>query len=393
MSMPIPSLQNYKTITNLQAYSKLDTSALFRGTSITIDDSPIDQFFINTEAINRIFLSRSPPAVPAGSEPNVSVSQGSMEEMEWVETVPSQDERASGDSGPFTIEEVVETPEPTLTTIPTSLPAEVSAMVVLGYMSAIESYFRALVRGLIHIDHHVQKLAEPMTVSFAAALHHTRALLPEALIEDMSFAGAKSVQLMLKEIIGIKGNLPVELDAVLAEFKKICEIRHCCVHRFGRLGAKNAQVLGMAEHSANLENAFAPTFDDLLTIADILRTFVKTINNFVFQSVVERLSDDQSRKLGIACPWVWSWNYERDRERFAGYYVLFASKIDSPPSAGEDVIYESLKVACQERRANGRRRARAESQPANVQGSAGEMTLNSVVAHGTSLGSDGDVSA
>jgi hypothetical protein len=237
---PLRTAPAYRAITSLQALTPLNTVGLFAAPGASVDPSPIDQFIANTEVINIIYM-------PA--------------------------------------------PDP--------LPAEFGTLVLLGYMSAVESFFRALLRGLINIDEHTRRLAEPMNVSFGAALHHRPSLLPEALFEEMSFAGLRNIEIMLREIIGIKGQFPGEILTVLSEFKKVCELRHCCIHRFGKLGAKNAITLGLERHSQILEHPFSPTKDNLQEIADLLRTFAKTINNFIFHSVLNRTTDTSTDTLVI----------------------------------------------------------------------------------------------
>jgi hypothetical protein len=284
---PLRTAPAYRAITSLQALTPLNTVGLFAAPGPSVDPSPIDQFIANTEVINIIYM-------PA--------------------------------------------PDP--------LPAEFGTLVLLGYMSAVESFFRALLRGLINIDEHTRRLAEPMNVSFGAALHHRPSLLPEALFEEMSFAGLRNIEIMLREIIGIKGQFPGEILTVLSEFKKVCELRHCCIHRFGKLGAKNAITLGLERHSQILEHPFSPTKDNLQEIADLLRTFAKTINNFIFHSVLNRTTDTRYRHVGDT-EQKWSWNYNQDRKYFVRYYTLFAATIDSPPSPPARIVYDSFREAMQ----------------------------------------------
>jgi hypothetical protein len=282
---PLKTAPAYRAITSLQALTPLDTVGLFAASAGSVDPSPIDQFIANTEVINIIYM-------PA--------------------------------------------PDP--------LPAEFGTLVLLGYMSAVESFFRALLRGLINIDEHTRRLAEPKSVSFGAALHHRRSLLPEALFEEMSFAGLKNIEMMLRDIIGIKGQFPGEVLTVLSEFKKVCELRHCCIHRFGKLGAKNAITLGLERHSQILEHPFSPTKDNLQEIADLLRTFAKTVNNFIFHSVLIRTIDARYQQVGDADQ-KWSWNYNQDRKNFLPYYTLFAATTDSPPSPPVRSVYDSFREA------------------------------------------------
>jgi hypothetical protein len=335
---------------------------MFNGSIPDDTSSPIDQFIANTDAINRIYLRQyqqvepnvgSPPrsaeslATTEGGDLAAASSEGAADTR--LANIPDQDAQAEategtsadeGDTG-SNVEAVSETP-PAIVSTPISIPPELGAVAVLGYMSAVESYFRALLRNLIDIDDHVRILAEPMEISFAAARYHKKELLAEALTEGMSFAGEQNVADMLRKRIGIKGNFPVEIEKILKEFKKVCEIRHCCVHRFGRLGSKNAVSLGMVQHQEILEKPFSPTLDDLQTIADLLRTFVKSLNNFIFRSLVERIGMEGVTGEDGLYDRQWSGDIVEDSGRFNAYYELFASKNDTPPSPDSPSVYAGL---------------------------------------------------
>src|SRR5690606_25132686 len=124
--------------------------------------------------------------------------------------------------------------------------------------------------------------------SFGAALHLDAQMLPEAVLEEYSFASAKNIKDAIRELSGIKGHLPPDVEAALLETQKICEMRHCCVHRFGKLGAKNAIKLRLGTHRSMLEKPLRLDRLALELVGASLRSFVKTINNFVFGALMER---------------------------------------------------------------------------------------------------------
>jgi len=276
---------HYTSVTSVQALpDKIDTTQIFDKSFQESSISPIDQFIDNTNQLNRIYLNAPQP-----------------------------------------------------------LTRELGAIVFLGYMSAVESYIRAMIRGLINTDEYSSRLVEARLVSFGAALHHSRALLPEALMEDMSFAGSANILETLKGFIGIKGQIPSELKKPYELYNQACALRHCCVHRFGKLGTKNAIELGLGEHKELLEKPLLLSTADIEAIADILRTFVKSINNFVFRTLLDRIAknkDDEGKQMYGAS---WTWDYRKDKKRFSRYYSLFSSTMDSPPSLNAVDVYNSLK--------------------------------------------------
>lgn len=284
MTVPNSLKVTYTEIAGLQALSPLVTDSLFVQAASASQQSPLDQFISNTNAINLLYLPG-----------NVTLTK------------------------------------------------ELSALILLGYMSAIESYFRAIVREVINVDEHSKKVAHPRAVSFGAALHHNQPMLPEALVEDISFAGKRGIEEVIKEVLGIKGHVPKQLTDILDEYSKICELRHCCVHRFGKLGSNNAIKLGMDSHSQFLEQPFSPGKPALQEILDVLRSVAKVFNNFVFYSVLER-SARKAKYQDYFYTWAWSWNYRSDRKRFLSYYKVFATTTDNPPSPAAIDIYNDFRA-------------------------------------------------
>lgn len=243
---------------------------------------------------------------------------------------------------------------------------EMGKLVLLGYMSAVESFLRALIRRLVVIDEHARKTAEPLEIQYAAALHHTKELLPEALLENVSLAGTFGVCKTLDDVCGVSGfknGPPAELKAVFSGYDKICQLRHCCVHRFGRLGARNAQRLGMDEHSALLEKQIRISQPQLDEITAILQRFVASINNFIFADVLRR-SVERSPLIARNTPQQyrsqWSLDFTADSVRFTSYYELFACTRPELASPSLADLYDGFvrwaEALCEDER---RRRARA----------------------------------
>lgn len=201
-------------------------------------------------------------------------------------------------------------------------------LVVLGTVSAFESYIREVIRKTIIIDNLSQKNCETMPLSYGAAMSHQSQLLPEAILEEFSFAGKKNVVDSIKHFLNFKGNIPDSLDLALNEFSKVCEIRHCLVHRFGKLGTKNAIKLGLSEHSKCIEKPLLLDYVALQNLILACNVAVKEVNNYIFNGLLNRLiTDERGRKLNST---IWKWNYNSDRLRFSKYYRTFVSTIEAP---------------------------------------------------------------
>lgn len=203
-------------------------------------------------------------------------------------------------------------------------------LVLLGYMSAVESYFRTLIRRIITIDEIAQESVHSREIAYAAAMHHRDLnLLPEALFEHTTFISKHSISESFKEFLGIKGHLPQDVESSLDEFSKVCQIRHCLVHRFGKLGSRNAIALGLSAHGPFLEKPISVGYDELQAAFAVLYQTVKVVNNYVFNAVIARIDN-------------WSMALRRDRSRFKKYYSIFATVTDAPPSPPLRDCYDAL---------------------------------------------------
>ena len=217
------------------------------------------------------------------------------------------------------------------------IPVELGNLLLLGYVSAVESYMRSLLRRLITIDQYSQKTCETFQVTYAAVLHHKSDQLADALLEETLFSAGNSISGGLSKFIGFS-DLSANTKKLLEEYDQICQLRHCCVHRFGKLGVKNAVSLGLSTHSQYLERQILIRKKELADIADLLFALVKSLNNEVFGFILKRTATKKlgnGPEIGIG----WTWNKAKDKKRFLNYYKIFASTKDATPSASASDIY------------------------------------------------------
>ncbi|WP_143007498.1 hypothetical protein [Pseudomonas sp. 06C 126] len=211
-------------------------------------------------------------------------------------------------------------------------------LVLLGVIAAVESYLRTLLRKIISIDELSRDASYKRDISFGAAVHLHRDMMPEAILERVSFISKESITSTIKECLGIKGHSPSYLESSIDDYVKICHLRHCAVHRFGRLGASNALALGIQDHRELLEKPLLLDYLSLQTAISISTNLVKTINNFLFNEIISRLPDHS-----------WQGTYTKDKKQFLLYYRIFA---DSISSAGSTADAKSLYAEFQLQRRN-----------------------------------------
>jgi len=216
---------------------------------------------------------------------------------------------------------------------------EFSRLLLLGYVSAVESYVRTVLRSIINTDSKAQSDAHSYVIPYGAALYHKRPFLAEALLEGYSFAGESEIKKALNKFLEIS-NCGEEMQSLLDEFEKICQMRHCCVHRFGKLGAHNGIALGLASHSQALEKPLTLDVASLSDIASWLMSFVKALNNYLFRTMLDR-SVNPKNPYQVT----WHWSYSKDRTRFDRLYKLFATTKDSTISPSAKELYGRFRFA------------------------------------------------
>lgn len=223
------------------------------------------------------------------------------------------------------------------------LPRELGMLLILGYVSAVEGFFRALIRRILMVDPYSQLHCETYTLTYAAARHQRQSLLPEALLEEVVFSGKKQVITNIQKFLnwGLAGNRPFE--ELLTRYNAVCELRHCCVHRFGKLGTKNAVELGLESHKKYLEKPLLLTRANMESIVDLLFVLVKSLNNEAFRFVLNRAATSKlkgAEAVGLG----WTWNKARDKKLYSAYYAIFASQRDATPSPPMEEMYERYRA-------------------------------------------------
>ncbi|WP_155987101.1 hypothetical protein [Thioalkalivibrio sp. ALE16] len=219
---------------------------------------------------------------------------------------------------------------------PLSMPNELGHLMVLGYVSAVESYIRSLLVRIIGVDEasNVASAREP--IPFSSALNHDREIMTEALFEDLTFLNVKSISESLVRYLGFKRG-PAErmVKNIATQYIRVCQVRHCIVHRFGKLGSKNAWALGFEDHKENVEKTIILKYDKIQEMATICDNFVRSLNNYCYGVVLSRTHHDG---------WVrWSGDLRKDRSRFSQYHEIFASCRHRPASPGVRDAYNEFR--------------------------------------------------
>ena len=193
---------------------------------------------------------------------------------------------------------------------------------LLGFVSNVESYFRSIIREIILLDNCSYESCLEAPLTYAAALHHEKKLLPEALMENHTFISTKNITSAFKDLIGIGINgqdtKTKEVIDCLDAFEQLCQLRHCIVHRAGLLGSKNAIKLGIDGHKNFFEKPISLDLSFLQSANSICLNSVRTSNAYVFNKLIERYVKKHSNSI--------TWKYPTDKSWYLKYHKLFTSQ-------------------------------------------------------------------
>ena len=245
-------------VTITQPVSRFKTEDAINSSAISDQRSAIDQFVSTIETLNVLIArhSTSSEAINSQAQPDESDALEPLfsleEESETAVDADAQDADihvVEVDNDPAS--GVCEENQPALQIddnktdtrrVEDDITRQLNNLILLGYISAVESYFRCLTRQLVWADELTAEKVKDLKITYGAARHAEPELLPEAFLEDMTFITADSIKALLSGVIGIPSQ---GIDDVIIEYDRICQLRHCIVHRFGRLGSKNASKLGL----------------------------------------------------------------------------------------------------------------------------------------------------
>lgn len=223
---------------------------------------------------------------------------------------------------------------------PVNISPVIANLILLGHISAVESYFRELFRRIILIDNEAQQACREKSLSYGAALVHDHNSLPDALLEGTNFSGKTNVEEALRTYIGIKGNLPDKIKTVLLDYSQICQLRHCIIHRFGKLGVNNAMKLDWHALRLHVEKPIKLDYAALQNASQICLNVVKEINLYTFQALMMRqiaVGQYNNFKKNTAVEWKWIWR--DDKKIFKRYYDIFFSNLAPPANANMKAAY------------------------------------------------------
>ncbi len=182
-------------------------------------------------------------------------------------------------------------------------PAQLSAhpalgrLLVLGFVSAVDDYFRRVLAGVVHICPNARRRVADRTIPFGAFDYYDAADSALALFEFQSFASVKDVRSATRFVVG--SDLPEvgSLGEALNKYEWLCHIRHATTHAGGRLSSRSARALGSETPSS--AQSVTVDFDGVHTAAAITYSAVRAYNAWLYNAVL----DDWIKRENLVGTW------------------------------------------------------------------------------------------
>lgn len=201
----------------------------------------------------------------------------------------------------------------------TQINSKLMNLLLLGYISSVEAYVRKLLRDLINIDVFVRQECELKTISFGATYYQSKEMLPESLMEGVSFAKSENIIRKCNELLGlsIQPSRGSRLDIAMNEYNSICQLRHCIIHRFGKIGVNNVMELGLHDESFKecIEKPLKLEFSKIQKISKVTTNLVRELNQQIWEKIMVRLQNSDAD--------IWTWDFRTDKKIFRKYAAIF----------------------------------------------------------------------
>jgi hypothetical protein len=204
-------------------------------------------------------------------------------------------------------------------------------LVLLGLVSGVETYFRAILAELLRQCPLARRCAADQMIPFGAVSHYGPDSVALALFDTGSLAGADEVVQRTRKLLGL--DIPKDspsLLAALSEYDKICHLRHAAVHARGNLARRNLMALEIGATSKQL--ALEVSLAGLHEAGAACHSVVRAYNRFTYRRTVERWIGND----------LLSGSWQLDKSSFQPLFDLFRSKRDAVGPARAYDAYRGL---------------------------------------------------
>lgn len=187
-------------------------------------------------------------------------------------------------------------------------------LLLVGLVSVTENYFRDLFTKLIRLCPVARAKCADQSIQLGSVIWHGGLDAERGAFEHISFADAKRVVSTTEKFLDYK----LKASSILAEFDKVCELRHGIVHSSAVLAGKNAIRLQIASAAGTLR--IVVPFAQLQEAASVCTSLVVSINRELFVEMARRWAKEWPKRP--------SWDPAMSHSLFKSVWTIFHSAID-----------------------------------------------------------------
>jgi len=225
-----------------------------------------------------------------------------------------------------------------LLSVPVSNPRFLN-LILLGYISSVEAYFRQLIRNLVNLDQYVKQNCELQPINYGTTYYQTCDMFPESLMDGTTFIKSDNIKNECNKLLGVSIQVTKKssLEVAFKDFDSICQLRHCIVHRFGKIGVNNIIKLGIHKEDFKdcIEKPITMNFNAIQKASKITVNIVRELNQTIWTHVMKRLQNSE--------PPTWTWDLRSDKSQFRKYLNVFYESSLGPVEQNMKSIYDEYR--------------------------------------------------
>jgi hypothetical protein len=206
-------------------------------------------------------------------------------------------------------------------------------LLVLGLVSGVELYFRAILAGLLRCCPICRAHASDQLIPFGTLDYYGSDDVEWGLFDAMSLAGAREIRTRTQKLLAIEIRAGTSISAALDEFDKVCHLRHAAVHSRGTLSRGNAVALGIGRDAGR--RTLTISLPALHQAAAACHSVVRAYDRFLFEQTLHRWFGTE----------MLTGEWESDRRIFKPLFDLVYSRRDALAPSSAYNCYRKLPLA------------------------------------------------
>lgn len=163
---------------------------------------------------------------------------------------------------------------------------DITGLLLVGFISSTENYFRDILGEILEICPIARSHSSDEKIQLGSLLWGHRDLHNRSAFEFMAFSNAKNVRETFNNFTKHCISQHGLWNQMLAEYDKLCELRHAVVHSGHIIAGKNALKLNLRPTKKELK--LNVDYARLQSAGRVCTSLVQSANNELFEMMVER---------------------------------------------------------------------------------------------------------